>query len=260
MDIAIYCSTIEQKAATDDLVARTASLSIKVDAVAVTDTAAGGQELPLTLLQVMALKGADTFPLTLVNNHAAVSGRLPDVADLQKWATEGLHESVALITDTVSAIDFEGRSRIHISLDVTDIETALPFYLVLFGARPTKRCDDYVKFELDEPRINLTLNQHAESHASSGHYGIQVKSSTTVAETSQRLRDAGFAITQEEETACCYAVQSKVWVVDPDGNRWEVFVVTQAEADEGCGPDCVCYQDLERSFVSSTAAATATAR
>ena len=140
-----------------------------------------------------------------------------------------------------------------------DIEASLPFYMVLFGARPVKRRDDYVKFELDEPRVNLTLNQHDDLHASSGHYGIQVKTSTAVQEATARLRDAGFAITEEEETACCYAVQSKIWVVDPDGNRWEVFLVTEAEADEGCGPDCVCYQDLERSFVSSSAAAAATA-
>ena len=29
---------------------------------------------------------------------------------------------------------------------------------------------------------------------------------------------------------CCYAVQDKFWATDPDGHRWEVFVVTQAEA------------------------------
>ncbi|MBW4677403.1 MAG: hypothetical protein KME52_26415 [Desmonostoc geniculatum HA4340-LM1] len=29
----------------------------------------------------------------------------------------------------------------------------------------------------------------------------------------------------EDNTDCCYALQDKVWVTDPDGNRWEVFVV-----------------------------------
>jgi len=191
----------------------------------------------------------------LVGDNAARSGSLPDAADVLHWAREGLAESVALVTDTGSAVDFEGQSRIHVSLDVTDIEAALPFYMVLFDARPVKRRDDYVKFELAEPRLNLTLNLHEDSHASSGHYGIQVKTSTAVRETNQRLRAAGFAVTEEDETACCYAVQSKVWVVDPDNNRWEIFVVTNDESDEGCEPDCVCYQDLERSFVSATAAA-----
>jgi hypothetical protein len=30
--------------------------------------------------------------------------------------------------------------------------------------------------------------------------------------------------------SCCYAVQDKVWVTDPDGNAWEVFVV-KADAE-----------------------------
>src|SRR5262249_16402331 len=98
-----------------------------------------------------------------------------------------------------------------------------------------------------------------EAHASSGHYGVQVKSTAAVREATQRLRAAGFTITEEEETACCYAVQSKIWVVDPADNRWEVFVVTQAEADEGCDRDCICYQRMGRGFVRATAAAAATA-
>jgi hypothetical protein len=36
-------------------------------------------------------------------------------------------------------------------------------------------------------------------------------------------------------------VQDKAWVVDPDGNHWEVFVVTNNEAEEGCGLSCICY-------------------
>jgi catechol 2,3-dioxygenase-like lactoylglutathione lyase family enzyme len=263
MSVVVYCATDEQHRAASLLAARvgpelgTAGLPLTV--IRLADGGIGGQDLPLTVVQVMALKGADTFPLTLVGDHAAHSGSLPDPSDLRRWAAKGLTESVVLVTEAVSAVRFDGDSRVHISLDVTDIEASLPFYMVLFNVRPVKRRDDYVKFELAEPRLNLTLNRHAESHASSGHYGIQVKTSTAVREAVQRLRAAGFAITEETETACCYAVQSKIWVVDPDGNRWEVFLVTAADADEGCGPDCVCYQDLERSFVSARTAAAVTA-
>ena len=28
-------------------------------------------------------------------------------------------------------------------------------------------------------------------------------------------------------TDCCYARQDKAWVRDPDGNEWEVFVVSK---------------------------------
>ncbi|NUT46960.1 MAG: hypothetical protein HOV94_06490 [Saccharothrix sp.] len=232
-----------------------ASGGVGFEVVRVHDAGMGDQQLPMSVLQVMALKGADTFPLTLVDGNPAKSGELPAVADLKGWVASGVSEPVALVTDAVSAVEFEGASRVHISLDVTDVEAALPFYMLLFDARPTKRRDDYVKFELAEPRLNITLNQHEEGHASSGHYGIQVKSSGMVRDAEKRLREAGFVITEETETACCYAVQTKIWVVDPDGNRWEVFVVTEAEADEGCGADCVCYQDLERSFVAGSATA-----
>jgi hypothetical protein len=257
MDITVYCTGDADVAAARALAGQVEDAEVSV--VRLSDAGAGAQDLPLTVIQVMALKGADTFPLTLVQGNAARSGSLPEPAELTAWARDGLAESVALVTEAVSAVEFDGASRVHISLDVTDIEASLPFYMVLFDARPTKRREDYVKFELAEPRLNITLNQHAESHSSSGHYGIQVKTSTAVQRATDRLRAAGFAITEEAETACCYAVQSKIWVADPDGNRWEVFLVTEAEADEGCGPDCICYADMERSFITATTAAAATA-
>jgi hypothetical protein len=46
----------------------------------------------------------------------------------------------------------------------------------------------------------------------------------------------------EEDTTCCYAVQDKVWIEDPDGNSWEVFVVKsdaavmKADASTCCAP------------------------
>jgi len=34
------------------------------------------------------------------------------------------------------------------------------------------------------------------------------------------------------KTDCCYALQDKTWVEDPDGNRWEVFVVLENNANK----------------------------
>ncbi|MDX6558134.1 MAG: hypothetical protein QOF72_1183, partial [Blastocatellia bacterium] len=42
----------------------------------------------------------------------------------------------------------------------------------------------------------------------------------------------------EMQTTCCYAVQDKTWVSDPDGNEWEAFVVLQdnlSESNACCG-------------------------
>ena len=35
------------------------------------------------------------------------------------------------------------------------------------------------------------------------------------------------------DTTCCYARQDKIWVHDPDGTPWEVFVTHEASEEEG---------------------------
>jgi hypothetical protein len=37
--------------------------------------------------------------------------------------------------------------------------------------------------------------------------------------------------------ACCYAVQDKVWVNDPDGEPWEVYAVLDDVPET---PACTC--------------------
>jgi hypothetical protein len=54
---------------------------------------------------------------------------------------------------------------------------------------------------------------------------VQVASSEDVAAAWTRFKGAGLKTLTEENTECCYALQDKVWVEDPDGNSWEVFVV-----------------------------------
>ncbi|MBF0696066.1 ArsI/CadI family heavy metal resistance metalloenzyme [Actinomyces bowdenii] len=213
-------------------------------------------DLPAAVIRAMSLRGADTFPLTVVDGHVVKSGAAPTREEIDSWKAQGVTESVALVTEAKSAVDFNGAARVHISLDVADVAASIPFYSVLFDCSPSKVKDDYAKFEPEEPSLNLSINQHEEITSSSGHYGIQVKSTAEVENARTRLASAGFVITEESETACCYAVQTKIWVVDPDGNMWEVFVVTEAEADEGCGPDCICFQELERSYVQAPEAFT----
>ena len=36
---------------------------------------------------------------------------------------------------------------------------------------------------------------------------------------------AGLTTFSEEEVACCYATQDKVWATDPDGHAWEIYVL-----------------------------------
>lgn len=132
----------------------------------------------------------------------------------------------------LSAVHFANAIRPHIALAVSDIDAAVRFYSVLLDAKPVKLRSDYAKFETTEPPLNLSLNldpQHAGQRGAA-HFGLQVQSTAHVLEAAARLDAATIATDLEESRTCCYAVQDKVWARDPDGHRWEVFVVTEADA------------------------------
>jgi predicted enzyme related to lactoylglutathione lyase len=139
--------------------------------------------------------------------------------------------------------------RPHLALTVTDVERAIPFYEALFDAEPEKVRPGYAKFSVAEPAINFTLTQGKRSELGAfNHAGIQVASTDDVVAARERLTTAGLVAFDEMETSCCYARQDKIWVRDPDGTPWEVFV-THGDTDapgadgraktevtgEGCG-------------------------
>ena len=113
----------------------------------------------------------------------------------------------------------------HVSLNVTNIEHSVAFYEKAFGVAATKRRPGYAKFDLTEPSLNLTMAEAPRTGVNASHFGIQVASSDDVAEAKSRFETAGLKTFIEDDTTCCYAVQDKVWIEDPDGNSWEVFVV-----------------------------------
>lgn len=155
------------------------------------------------------------------------------------------------------AADFPGRCRLHMSLNVTNLKQAVEFYRVFFGADPIKVRAGYAKFDISDPPLNLSLNEFPDDIGVIGHFGIQVKNTSIVREAFERFRTSGFKLVEEDGVACCYAVQSKLWVVDPDGYRWEMFVTIEPEAEEGCGPDCICHAEIERSYAGIATSASA---
>jgi catechol 2,3-dioxygenase-like lactoylglutathione lyase family enzyme len=124
--------------------------------------------------------------------------------------------------------------RPHISIDVQDITRSREFYQLLFGLEPEKIRPGYVKFSLTEPALNFTLNERGEAKGKGplNHLGIEVASSRDVLEAQLRLENAGLMTREENNTNCCYALQDKIWINDPDGNQWEIFTVTMSD-DEG---------------------------
>jgi catechol 2,3-dioxygenase-like lactoylglutathione lyase family enzyme len=118
--------------------------------------------------------------------------------------------------------------RFHFSLNVENIENSTDFFAKLFGSPPAKQRDHYAKFECDDPRLVLSLEQNSRSQFGSlNHVGFRVPDSETLVAIQQRLEAAGVITTREDGVECCYAKQSKFWVHDPDGNMWEVYTLEE---------------------------------
>lgn len=149
-------------------------------------------------------------------------------------------------TSGTSAVEFPGQSRLHVGLAASDLERSEAFYTLLLGDEPSKRRPGYVKYEPEDPSVNLTLNEAAKSTERQGgptHFGVQVKTTDAVLAAIERFKAAGIKVDVEESTTCCYAVQDKMWATDPDGNRWEVFVVLEADSPTRNGDDSTCCPD-----------------
>jgi catechol 2,3-dioxygenase-like lactoylglutathione lyase family enzyme len=129
--------------------------------------------------------------------------------------------------------------KAHLSLNVRSVEQSIEFYRRMLGIEPSKVRTGYAKFDVQNPPLNLALNEAPSTgRGALSHLGIQVASTADVLATRQKWNDAGLSTHDEMQTNCCYAVQDKTWVSDPDGNEWEVFVVLEdnlAESNACCG-------------------------
>lgn len=116
-------------------------------------------------------------------------------------------------------------SRIQLALNVSNIDEAVDFYSKLFQSEPAKRKPGYANFAVAEPPLKLVLIENPSAAGSLNHLGVEVFSTDEVTAAQARLQDDGLATATEENVTCCYAVQDKVWVDDPDGAPWEIYTV-----------------------------------
>lgn len=129
--------------------------------------------------------------------------------------------------------------KAHLALNVRNVERSTEFYRRMLGIEPSKVRRGYAKFNVENPPLNLTLNEVAfNERGALSHLGIQVASTDDVLTTRERWADAGLITRDEMQTSCCYAVQDKTWVRDPDGNEWEVFVVLEDNLPETAACEC----------------------
>ena len=125
-------------------------------------------------------------------------------------------------------------SRVQLALNVSDLDEAVSFYSKLFATSPAKIRPGYANFSIAEPPLKLVLIEGVGQPGSLNHLGVEVETSAHVAATQERLAGEGLPTATEDEVTCCYAVQDKVWVDDPDGAAWEIYtVLADAEMPSG---------------------------
>lgn|SRR5438876_725064 len=138
-------------------------------------------------------------------------------------------------TNTVIAL------KAHLSLNVGDVEASVDFYRKMLGIEPSKVRTGYAKFDVQNPPLNLTLNESKVTRGGAlSHLGVQVGSSADVLAMRHEWSERGLTTRDEMQTNCCYAIQDKTWVRDPDGNEWEVFVVLEDNLPESVGANASC--------------------
>lgn len=136
--------------------------------------------------------------------------------------------------------------KAHVAIHVRDVNASIEFYRRLFGIEPSKVRTGYAKFDVANPPLNFTLNEdRSAGRGALSHLGIQVGSTDDVLAIRRNWQEQGLVPRDEMQTECCYALQDKAWVCDPDGNEWEVFAVLKDQLPEKsmtekscCAPDC----------------------
>jgi catechol 2,3-dioxygenase-like lactoylglutathione lyase family enzyme len=114
--------------------------------------------------------------------------------------------------------------RTHISLNVKSIDQTVEFYNKFFNQPSAKKKEGYAKYELDAPALTISFIESPEKvSANVGHFGIQVKTKEELNEKLNLARGNKLVKLEEEGTECCFAIQDKFWVNDPDGYEWEVY-------------------------------------
>lgn len=117
------------------------------------------------------------------------------------------------------------RLHIHTNILSDNFETTRIFYENLFGVAPTTAEDHYVKWLIDDPRVNFVLEKTEGPDAKEGihHVGLQVETDSELSDLKETFKAKDIPILDIGETVCCYAKSNKAWTMDPTGLRWEMF-------------------------------------
>ena len=108
--------------------------------------------------------------------------------------------------------------KMHVSLYVKDVNATEKFYSSFFGQEASKKEHRYVKYILDAPALIISfIEDKNKAKAYNGHLGIQVESVEEMNKRLSNIKAKNIQTLEEKGTSCCYALQDKFWVQDPDG-------------------------------------------
>lgn len=118
--------------------------------------------------------------------------------------------------------------RMHVSFYVSNLEKTIAFYNTFFDQQPEKVEDGYTKYILEKPSLIISFIENPERvQAHFGHLGFQVESVDAVISRLAEVKSKSLLTKEEVGVNCCYALQDKFWVNDPDGYQWEVYYFHQ---------------------------------
>ncbi len=136
--------------------------------------------------------------------------------------------------------------KTHLNLATTNLPASMQFYSALLDATPAKTLPDYALFIVEEPPLELALDgRKTVARSDDAHYGVCVESVQDVEKAIARLQALGLVSSIERNETCCYANQTKVWAVDPDGRHWEVYVVHEETEERDDAETACCSADGE---------------
>ncbi len=130
--------------------------------------------------------------------------------------------------------------RFHLNLKVSDLEKSRAYYAKLFGEQPAVVKPDYIKWMLDDPYINFSIEPTSDATGGEtgiAHVGLQAESPEELQAVYERVQDAAGPRFEEGATTCCYASSEKNWTQDPDGLIWEAFYTDGQVTHYGKLPD-----------------------